>query len=114
MKLHVDKPYISDVAKIYLISEEGDARFSMRVIENGDIEATRLSYDGGSEIPPFLIMQSKLFDDFVISILEYAQKNKIELDTETALQAKLELTQEHLKDMKGYFDDAWKAIQKKI
>ena len=114
MVLHVEKPFISDITKLYLVSENPDgSRSSLRVLENGDIEGKQLK-GTGEQVPPFLTMQRDLFDEFVLGILEYAQENKIELDTETALQARLELTQEHLKDMKGYFDDAWKLIVKKI
>lgn len=113
MKLHVQNQLISDLVKVYLIDQHLERRFSVRVEESSHCSMTALE-GKGEELPPFFTMQNKMFENFVKEILKYAQENDIKPEKETALQARLEVTEERLSDMKKYWEEAWTQIKKRI
>ena len=102
-RVHIYEEFISDLVKVYLIGDTGDGkRFHFRLIENGAIEATAIEEEG-RQLEPFMELRKDMFKEFVKGVLEYASDNDIKLETESVLSAKLDVTEKHLEDVKGYF-----------
>ena len=110
-KVHVNQEHFSDTSRVYVVGSDGDKRVHFNLGSDGIIIGT--VKEQGSQIDPFLEMRSDLFKEFVKGILEFAAENDIKLETETVLSAKLEATERHLTDVKGYFEKALDNILKR-
>jgi len=110
MKIFVKDNPVSDIVEMYVLDDSGQHR--RNISHDGENFTSEVLEEGVfKEVKPFLRCPSRMFNEIVSEIVEYANKNHIQSQDKDFTRGKLEATEKHLEDMRKYLDKAMKIGQ---